>query len=59
MSNENYINVKAVAQYLSVAKSFIYKLVSEKRIPYYRVGCRYLFKISEIDEFLRKEGRYA
>ena len=56
---EKFINVKALAEHLSVAKSFIYKLVSEKRIPFYRIGCRILFKLSEVEYVIRKEMRYA
>lgn len=56
---EGYINVKALADHMSVAKSFIYKLVSEKRIPFYKIGCRILFKLSEVEDVVRREMRYA
>jgi len=56
---EKFINVKALAEHLSVAKSFIYKLVSEGRIPHYKVGSRYLFKLSEVENLMAKEMRYA
>ncbi len=56
---EKYIDVKAMAAHLSVAKSFIYKLVSESRIPYYKIGSRYLFKLSEVESLMTKEMHYA
>ena len=56
---EKFVNVKALAEHLSVTKSFIYKLVSESRIPHYKIGTRYLFKLSEVENLLIKEMRYA
>lgn len=56
---EDFVNVKLLAKHLGVAKSFIYKLITEKRLPYYRVGSKFLFKLSEVDLALEKEMRYA
>ena len=56
---EGFINVKTLADHMSVAKSFIYKLVSESRIPYYKVGSKYLFKLSEVEALIAKEMHYA
>ena len=58
-SIEKYIGVKALADHMSVAKSFIYKLVSEGKIPFYKIGSRYLFKLSEVESLMVKEMRYA
>lgn len=59
MAQEDYVDVKIVAQHLGVAKSFIYKLISDRRIPYYKLGSKFLFKLSEVDSVLEKEMRYA
>ena len=56
---ETYVGVRQVAQHLGVARSFVYKLVAEKKLPYYRVGQRFLFKISEIDAQLDRGMKYA
>ena len=56
---EDFVGVKIIAQHMGVARSFVYKLVTEKRIPYYKVGQRYLFKLSEVDGCLEKDMRYA
>lgn len=56
---EDFVSVKTLAEHLGVAKSFIYKLVSERRIPYYRISSKLLFKLSEVDLALEKEMRYA
>lgn len=56
---EDYVGVKTMAAHLGVAKSYVYKLISERRLPYYRVGGRFLFKVSEVDLAMQKEMRYA
>lgn len=37
------LNVDEAAAYLGLAKSTVYKLVSWKRIPFYKLGARVLF----------------
>ena len=59
MPQEDYVDVKKVAQHLGVARSFIYKLIATRRIPYYRLGSKFLFKISEVETIMTKEMRYA
>ena len=56
---EDYVDVKTVAKHLGVAESFIYKLVTEKKLPFYRPGSKILFKLSEVDVSMQKEYRYA
>lgn len=58
---EDFIDVRAVAGHLGVAKSFVYKLASEKKLPYYRPkgSSKLLFKLSEVDLIMEKEYRYA
>jgi len=58
-SREDYVDAKTTAQHLGVGKSFIYKLISEKRIPYYRIGSKFVFKLSEVDAVVEKEMKYA
>lgn len=56
---EDFVDVKTLKDHLRVGKSFIYKLITERKIPYYKVGGKFLFKVSEVDEMLEKEMRYA
>ncbi len=56
---EDFVDVKTLKDHLRVGKSFIYKLVMERKIPYYKVGGKFLFKVSEVDEMIEKEMRYA
>jgi excisionase family DNA binding protein len=55
---EKFVDVKAVAEYLSVCKSFVYKLVAEGDLPHYKVGAKYLFKLTEVGNHM-KEKHYA
>lgn len=59
MTQEGYVDVKRVALHLGVARSFVYKLIGERRIPYYKIGSKFLFKLSEVEAVLAKEMRYA
>ena len=56
---EDFIDVKTLKGHLGVGKSFIYKMITERRIPYYKMGGKFLFKLSEVDTTLEKEMRYA
>ena len=55
---EKFVDVKAVAEYLSVCKSFVYKLVADGGFPHYKVGAKYLFKLTEVGNYM-KEKHYA
>ena len=48
----NNQNISEVAEYLSMAKSSIYKMTSERNIPHFKTGKKLLFKRSELDEWL-------
>jgi len=56
---EDFVDVKAVAQHLGVAKSFIYKLIDERKIPYYKIGSSFRFKMSEVDGKVQTEMKYG
>lgn len=48
----NYITVDELAKMLPFKKSNLYKLVSNKQIPFYRVGKLILFSALEIHEWM-------
>ena len=56
-TNEKYVDIETVMDYLDTKKKTIYKWVYESRItgfPYYKIG-RYLrFKLSEIEFWIQK-----
>lgn len=50
---EKWVNLEDVAEYLSVSKDTIRAWIRENKIPYYKAGKRYKFKISEVDDYVR------
>ena len=50
---ERWVNLEEVANYLSVSKDTIRGWIKQGKIPFYRAGKMYKFKISEIDEYVR------
>jgi excisionase family DNA binding protein len=56
---ESFLTVEEVAQILRVSRPWIYTLVRQKRIPYFRVaGKNVRFSEDEIAAWLR-EGRFV
>lgn len=56
---EDYVDVKTLAKHFEVAPSFIYKLKDNRKIPYYKLGATYRFKLSEVVGVVESEMRYA
>ena len=52
-SSEELITIDELAEIWKCKKSYIYRLTSERRIPFYRIG-GLKFKLSEADEWLKK-----
>ena len=53
MEVEKWVNLEDIAEHLSVSKDTIRSWMKENKIPFYRAGKRYKFKISEVDEWVR------
>ena len=49
---EKWVNLKDVAVYLSMSEDTVRTWIKEGKLPFYRVGKRYKFKISEIDDWI-------
>lgn len=56
--NEKWVNLEDIAEYLSVSKDTVRTWMREGKLPVYRAGKMYKFKISEVDEWVR-EGRIS
>ena len=50
---EKWVNLEDIAEYLSVSKDTVRTWMKEGKLPVYRAGKRYKFKISEVDEWVR------
>lgn len=53
MSSEALLTPENIAKSWQVSTAFIYKLVKEKRIPYFHIGKAIRFSPSEIQEWLK------
>ncbi len=50
---DRWVNIEDIAEYLSVTEDTVRAWVREGRLPAYKVGRRYKFKLTEIDELVR------
>ena len=46
-------NLEDIAEHLSVSTDTVRNWIKDGKLPFYRAGKRYKFKISEVDEWLR------
>lgn len=55
METKTFITTKEAAEYLGIKMSYLYKLTSQKKIPYYSPGGKnMLFKTVELDNWIEK-----
>ncbi len=52
-----WLDINALADYLGVPKSTLYKLQRRGELPSYRVGRKLLFDATEIDERIKAGAR--
>ena len=55
---KQFLDIDGVCDYLSLAKSTIYKKVAGKEIPYHKVKSRTLFDVDEINMWVRNDGSF-
>lgn len=53
-AEERWVSVEDVAAHLGVTKDSIYRWVDEKKLPAHRVGRLFRFKLSEVDDWVRR-----
>ena len=51
---EKWSSLEEIAEHLDVSKDTIRNWIKKGVIPHRRIGKQYKFKISEVDEWLRK-----
>ena len=52
-ATEKWVNLEDIADHLSVSTDTVRNWIKSGKIPYYRAGKRYKFRISEVDEWLK------
>jgi len=55
-TEERWVSVEDVAAHLAVNKDSIYRWIEKKSFPSHRVGRLLRFKLSEVDDWVRKGG---
>ncbi len=53
---EAWVDTEQVAAHLGIQKQSIYRWIEEKGFPAHHVGRLLRFKLSEVDEWVRKGG---
>ena len=53
MSQDKFMTTKEVAQYLRVDQYTIYRLVTQKKIPAFKIGNQWRFKRSVLERWLK------
>jgi excisionase family DNA binding protein len=53
MNQDEFMTTKEVAQYLRVDQYTIYRLVSQKKIPAFKIGNQWRFKRSVLERWLK------
>ena len=53
MQVEKWVNLEDVAEHLSLSQDTVRTWIKEGKLPAYKAGKRYKFKMSEVDEWVR------
>lgn len=57
MEQNRFLDVKKVCKYTCLSKSYIYKRVMNKEIPYIKVGGKVIFDRVQIDVWMLNGGQ--
>lgn len=52
-AEEKWVNLEDVADHLSISQDTVRTWIKEGKLPAYKAGKRYKFKLSEVDEWVR------
>lgn len=55
-TTEKWSSLDAVAVHMGVSKDTIYRWIANKQMPAHKIGRLWKFKISEVDEWVKKGG---
>ena len=51
----NSFTIKELSEYMGIGISTIRKLVYEKQLPYFKIGCKYFFRKDSIDSWIKNK----
>lgn len=50
---DRYYSMPEICKYLGISRDTALKWIASKKIPAYKVGKKWMFKVSQIDEWIR------
>ena len=53
MTEDRWLSVDEIAEYLGVVKASVYRWIDRRSLPAHRVGKLWKFKKAEVDEWVR------
>ena len=53
---DDVLTLKEVAAYLKVTERTIYRMVGDRKIPAFKVGGSWRFKLSEINDWIKSQS---
>ena len=56
MDNDDILTIKELSLYLKLAEKTAYRLVSDGKIPGFKVGGAWRFRKSEIDQWIKEQS---
>jgi excisionase family DNA binding protein len=57
MQTEPWVSLEEIAVHLGVSQDTIHRWIRKRGIPAHQIGRLWKFKISEVDEWVRRGGR--
>lgn len=58
-TEERWVGVEDVAKHLGVNKDSVYRWIEKMGLPAHRVGRLFRFKLSEIDDWVRRDNEQS
>ena len=53
---ENWSTLKEIQEYLGIGRETVLQWITKRNLPAYKVGRLWKFKISEVDDWVRKDS---
>lgn len=53
---ESWVSVEQIAEHLGVTRDSIYRWIDRKNLPAHKIGRLWKFKVSEVDDWVRRVG---
>ncbi len=53
VSNDRWLSVEEIAEYLGIKRDTVYKWIDRKKMPAHKVGSLWKFRKEEVDDWVR------